>query len=117
MIVGEIVEVILAKADGIDDFGEPILVEQPPQKVEVIVDPSSSRDSASGAEIDEAGRDQNADIIFTLHFPKTWYESLKDAHVVVRGIKCRVIGDPQAYTPENTPGRYNLPVRVRVVHG
>lgn len=118
MIHGEDVLVIrVEKKLPPDAFGEPIELEYNPERVYVIVDPSTSNDSASGAEVDSDGRNQSADITFVLHFPKTYTESLKDAMVIVRGIRCRVIGDPQPYTSENCPGKYNRPVRVRVIHG
>lgn len=117
MIHGEDVFVIRFDESSIDDFGEPIKSELEPEQVHVIVDPSSSGESATGHEVDSDGRNQSADIVFTLHFPKTYTESLKDAKVIVRGIECRVIGDPQPYTPANCPGKYNRPAKVRVIHG
>ena len=46
-------------------------------------------------------------------FPQELHRiALKGCRVNVRGTEYRVIGDPQRYDPENTPGDWNLTVEV-----
>lgn len=69
------------------------------------------------ADLSGADRPEGVRVVFNLHFPKTCTGSLRGADVQVRGQWYRVIGDPQPYTPENTPGAWNLPVEVEAVRG
>ena len=72
-------------------------------------------------EYDELGEPvsdkETRETAFTLCFPKTYAGDLRGRTVEVRGSECRVIGDPQRYTEENTPGDWNLTVEVTRVDG
>ena len=57
-------------------------------------------------------RPDGTEVAYTLCFPKSFTASLKGCRVNVRGTEYRVIGDPQRYDPENTPGDWNLTVEV-----
>lgn len=115
MIHGEDVVVILRTPDGIDGYGEPVFREEC-HIVNCVVAPGTG-DGRSAEEASESSRRRGDLIIFTLHFPKTFTANLADAHVIVRGLKMRVVGDPQVYTPENTPGLWNRQVMVRSIDG
>lgn len=65
----------------------------------------------------DASRPDGVTVAFTLHFPKSFVGVLRGAMVTVRGADYQVVGDPASYTPENTPGRWNMPVEVKRVGG
>ena len=70
------------------------------------------------ADIPDTARPEGVVVAWTLHFPKTLLGSLEGARVRVRGGEpCAVIGDPQPYTMENTPTRWNRPVEVKTAKG
>lgn len=69
------------------------------------------------ADLTDAERPDGVRIVFNLHFPKTFEGSLRGGEIRVRGQWYAVIGDPQPYTPENTPGQWNMPVEVEKVKG
>lgn len=54
---------------------------------------------------------------FTLGFPKTFQRPLRGCRVVVRGVECSVIGDPQPYAAKSVPGAHNYTVEVARVDG
>lgn len=110
MIRGEQVVVIRPIETGRDSMGEPLRewVEEAP--VAAVVAPGATADL-------DATRPQGVRVAFTLHFPKSYEGSLRGCKVRVRGDEYRVIGDPQPYAPQNTPGRYNRPVEVEAVAG
>ncbi len=78
--------------------------------VPVIAAPGSS------AELD-ASRPEGVRVAWTLHFPKSYTGSLLGCKVRFAQNEYRVIGDPQPYMPENTPGMFNRPVEVEAVDG
>lgn len=117
MIRGENVFVIRKEEVGKDAFGEPIVQELPVEQVYVVIDPSPNKYTGSGAEVNSDARDQSADITFVCHFPKTYTERLYGADIIVRGHRCRVIGDPESYTVQRASMKYNRPVEVRVIDG
>lgn len=110
MIRSEKAVVLRPNEAGRDAMNAPVYewVEEPP--VSVVVAPGAT--SSLGAE-----RPEGVSVAMTLHFPKTYRESLRGCRVRVRGTVYRVVGDPQPYTEENTPGLYNRPVEVEAVHG
>lgn len=93
-----------------DDLGEPIFAEPEREKIDVLVQPGSTADL-------DATRPNGVEVVFTLHFPKTYTKSLQDCRIEVRGKQYEVVGDPQPYTATNTPGAWNLPVEVKRVDG
>lgn len=115
MIHGEKVCVLLREQVGLDGYGEPVF-EECAHWVECVVAPGTG-DNRTSEEAEDSGRRRGDILIYTLHFPKTFTAEISDAHVIVRGKKLRVVGTPQCYTPENTPGKWNRQVQVRSIDG
>lgn len=112
MIVGETVVVIRREQVGTLPGNTPdyAFVETPVE--DVLIDPKP------GADVFESVRPDGTRAEFVLHFPKAFIGSLRGASVKVRGgDPMEVEGDPQAYTIENTPLRWNRPVSVYRVDG
>lgn len=93
-----------------DDLGEPIYGDQEREQVDVLVQPGTTTDL-------DATRPNGVEVVFTLHFPKSYTKSLQACRIEVRGDTYEVVGDPQPYTATNTPGAWNLPVEVKRVDG
>lgn len=93
-----------------DDLGEPTEGGTTETAVKVIVAPGSTEQF-------DATRPNGVSVAYTLHFPKTWAESLRGLKVKVRGEVYTVIGDPQPYTAANTPTPYWLPCEVTRADG
>ena len=110
LIRGEAVTVKRAAAT-YDELGEPTTVETTTETVAgVLVAPGATADL-------DSTRPNGATVAFTLHFPKTYGGDLKDAVIGVRGIDCKVVGDPQRYAGENTPGEWDMAVEVTRTDG
>lgn len=77
----------------------------------VVVAPGATSD------VTDSTRPDGTRVAFTLGFPKTFTESLRGCHVLVRGIECAVIGDPRPYTAGNVPGAWNRTAEVERVDG
>lgn len=77
----------------------------------VVVTPGATSD------VLDSTRPDGTRVAFTLGFPKTFAASLRGCHVLVRGIECAVIGDPQPYTASNVPGPWNYTAEVEAVDG
>lgn len=70
------------------------------------------------ADVSDSVRPHGTRITWSLHFPKPYAESLRGARVSVRGRPALdVVGDPQPYTAENTPGQWWMPVELAEVEG
>ena len=93
-----------------DDLGEPVGAKTTTETLGVLVCPGATSD------LDET-RPYGVTVAYTLHFPKTYTQPLKDCLIDVRGVEYKVIGDPKPYTPENTPGAFNLTVEVTRTDG
>lgn len=93
-----------------DDLGDLVADETTSTDVACVVVPGST------SELD-AMRPNGVVVSYTVHFPKTWKASLRDAQVVVRGVAYQVVGDPQPYTDGNCPGDYDRPVEVTRTDG
>lgn len=107
MITGEAVVVERRQEVGRDPGNAPIYdwVAEPVN--DVLVAPGGMTD------VVESNRPAGVEVQFTLHFPKGYPATLRGARVSVRGQEpLDVIGDPQHYTEENTPGRWSMPVEV-----
>lgn len=111
MIFGETVQLRDRRAGSLDEFGN--------QRVEygvsisisnVLVAPSSSQDL--GPE-----RPDGDATIMTFHFPKTYIGQLKGCLIGWNARWWEVIGDPQPYSKDSTPGVWNRPVQARLVEG
>lgn len=94
---------------GVNVIGEEIWDEKTQEVDGVLVAPGNTADLAGNI------RPDGVRIDFTLYFPSTFTASLRGATVTVRGIACRVVGDPQQYL--DTPGHWNRVVQVEVTHG
>ncbi len=53
----------------------------------------------------------------TFHFPKSFAESLRGARVTYAGTTYEVVGDPQPYLEDLTPGDWNRAVSCVIVRG
>lgn len=112
MIVGETVAVIRREQTGEDRFGEPIYEDVTESVDDVLVAPGPR------ADLTDAERPEGFRVAWNLHFPKGYPAELKGARISVRGGPAlAVVGDPQHYTAENTPGRWSMPVEVWGVEG
>lgn len=109
LIKGETVTVI-APNEEYDRFGEPVDSDPVETDVLCVVCPGATTDF-------DATRPDGIDVAYTVHFPKTWTDSLRGCKVRVRGREYEVVGDPQAYTTANTPGLYNRPCEVKYADG
>lgn len=111
-MIGETVIVETATETGRNAHNQPIIEWVPETIQDVLVAPGPRYD------IPEAARPDGTVIAWTLHFPKTFTGQLRGARVRVRGgDPCDVVGDPQPFTPENTPTRWWMPVEVKRAKG
>ena len=112
LLKGETVVVEREVSPGFDELGDPLPGVWVPETVEnVLVAPGASADL-------DASRPDGVEVKWNLHFPKGYQATLRGARVIVRGQEpCYVVGDPQHYTAENTPGPWSLPVEVGDVRG
>ena len=88
-----------------DDLGEPVETGTSREAVRCVVCPGATSDM-------DATRPEGLTVAYTLHFPKTYSESLRGCSVEVRGETYDVVGDPQRTTEAATPGPFNLTVEV-----
>lgn len=110
LIRGETVTVTRSSV-AYDELGEPTAAETSTEAVAgVLVAPGATADL-------DSTRPNGVTVAFTLHFPKTYAGDLKDAVVGVRGIDCKVVGDPQRYAESDTPGEWNMTVEVTRTDG
>lgn len=111
MIFGE--HVVLRERDSgsLDEFGnERVEYRQGVSLYNVLVAPASSQDL--GVE-----RPDGDATVVTFHFPKTYIGSLRGCLIGWKGSWWEVIGDPQPYGKDSTPGVWNRPVQARRVRG
>lgn len=112
MIVGETVVVEREQETGRDPGNNPI-VETVRETVENVLVAPGSR-----ADVTESMRPAGVEVKWTLHFPKGYPATLRGARIQVRGGDfLHVVGDPQHYTAENTPGDWSMPVELSEVNG
>ena len=111
MIFGETVQLRVRRSGSLDEFGNELAEYLPVISIRnVLVAPSSSQDLG-------AGRPDGDATIMTFHFPKTYIGQLKGCLIGWKARWWEVIGDPQAYAKDTTPGVWNRPVQARVVEG
>lgn len=111
MIFGERIVLRVRQSGSVDEFGNERAEYGGAQTLSnVLVAPSSSQDL--GAE-----RPDGDATVMTFHFPKTYVGSLKGCLIGWQGRWWEVIGDPQPYSKESTPGMWNRPVQARLVKG
>ncbi len=93
-----------------DDLGEPVGSTVTETPADAVVCPGATADM-------DATRPDGVTVAYTVHLTKGWAAPLRGAEVVVRGEAFRVVGDPRAYTGENVPGDFSLPVEVTRADG
>lgn len=110
LIAGEAVTV-RTPTIGYDEHMEEVVTWQEATVQNVVVTPGATSD------VLDSTRPDGTRVAFTLGFPKTFTAFLRGCHVLVRGIECAVIGDPQPYTAGNVPGAWNYTAEVERVDG
>lgn len=114
MIRGVEVTVLRPPAESADRFGNIAYGEPEAEAVgNVLVAPGASADL-------EASRPEGVTVAYTLHFPKTYAETLEGCSIALPAPYSgtyRVIGDPRPYMDVNTPGAWDRPVEVEAAHG
>lgn len=108
---GETVTVKTFDENGTDPFGAPIKKEKLETVENVIIQPGACSD------VVESNRPSGSSVKYTLHFPKTFDGDLEGAEIEVRGNWYEVVGRPDHYTLENTPGEWWMPVEVGRING
>ena len=79
----------------------------------VLVAPGATRDL-------EAARPEGVTVAYTLHFPKSYTDSLEGCIITLPSPWAgdyRVIGDPRCYIDADTPTPWHTPVEVEAAHG
>ena len=110
LIAGEAVTVRTPTV-GYDEHMEEVTTWEEATVQNVVVTPGATSD------VLDSTRPDGTRVAFTLGFPKTFTASLRGCRVLVRGIECAVIGDPQPYAAENVPGSWNMNVEVERIDG
>lgn len=110
LIAGEAVTVRTPTV-GYDEHMEEVVTWDEATVANVVVTPGATSD------VLDSTRPDGTRVAFTLGFPKTFAASLRGCRVIVRGIECAVIGDPQPLTAGNVPGSLNRTVEVEAVDG
>ena len=114
MISGATVTVFLPTSWTVDRYNNKQVDEYAEQRVDnVLIVPGATADL-------EAGRPEGVRVAFTLHFPKTFSDSLEGSLVELPapfGGRYRVIGNPKPYMDANTPTPWHMPAEVEQVHG
>lgn len=110
LIAGETVTVRTPTV-GYDEHMEEVVTWDEVTVQNVVVTPGATSD------VLDSTRPDGTRVAFTLGFPKSFTAPLRGCRVLVRGIECAVIGDPQPYTAENVPGAWNYTAEVERVDG
>jgi hypothetical protein len=108
---GETVVVQSREAKSTDSFGKPTYTFCETEVLHVLVSPGSRSDLA------DPSRPDGHLVRYTLHFPKSFVDSLENCRIKVRGSWYQVIGLPDHYDHALTPGAWSMPVEVIDVHG
>lgn len=96
-----------------DRFGNATYTYTSQSVANVLVAPGATQDL-------EAARPEGVTVAYTLHFPKTFTDSLEGCIVTLPAPWAgdyRVIGDPRSYIDANTPTPWHTPVEVEAAHG
>lgn len=102
--------VVIAPTETYDELGDVADSTETRTPVQCLVAP--------GATVDlDTTRPEGVTVAYTVHFPKTFTDSLRGCSVEVRGAVYTVIGDPQAYAEGNTPGGFDRAVEVTRTDG
>lgn len=111
MLVGETVTVTQKTVVGHDEFNNAIYSEKKTDVGDVLVAPGTDSD------VIESTRPDGTEVNYTLYFPKTFTGKLENELVKVRGEWLDVVGCPDRFDDSVCPTRWNMVVRVGVVHG
>lgn len=107
---------VLAPVKGAKDrFGNPTETFDPSTVHDVLVVPGATEDL-------EASRPDGVLVAYTLHFPRSFTDSLEGCEIELPepwddGNPYRVIGAPAPYMDANTPTRWHMQVEVEASHG
>lgn len=98
-----------------DRFGNVTTTYERTTVTDVLVSPGATADL-------EASRPEGVTVAFTLHFPKTFTETLEGCEIELpspwnSGNPYKVIGAPAPYIDENTPTRWHMQAEVESAHG
>ena len=110
LIAGESVTVRTPTV-GYDEHMEEVTTWEDATVENVVVTPGATSD------VLDSTRPDGTRVAFTLGFPKSFTATLRGCRVLVRGIECAVIGDPQPHTAGNVPGPWNYTAEVEAVDG
>ena len=99
----------------LDSMGEPTISWIETTVENVLFQPTQS--GGTGTHDLEVDRINGVSITPTFHFPKTYTESLRGCKIQYGGNEYRVVGDPQPFMIENTPGDWNRTVPCEVAYG
>ena len=104
------VTVIRRQEVGKDPFNAPIYENVREDVDGVLVTPGATSDL-------DASRPEGVRVVYTIHFPKGYGKALKGCLVQHLGDTYRVIGDPQPYLDDGTPGPWDMAAEVERVDG
>ena len=76
----------------------------------VLVSPGATSDL-------DASRPEGVRVVYTIHFPRGYGKTLKGCLVQYLGDTYRIIGDPQPYMGDGTPGPWDMAAEVERVDG
>lgn len=113
MIKGVTVTVRRPSTSATDRFGNAVKTWTTETVNNVLVSPGATLDM-------EAARPEGVTVDLSLHFPKTYSNSLEGCQVVLPtpwAGTYNVIGAPTPYIDANTPTKWHLPVEVAAAHG
>lgn len=97
----------------VDRFGNVVYTYTDSTVDNVLVSPGATADL-------DASRPEGVTVAYTLHFPKSFSDSLEGCSVTLPAPwtgTYRVIGDPRQYIDANTPTAWHMPVEVERAHG
>lgn len=104
------VTVIRRQEVGKDPFNAPIYENVREDVDGVLVTPGATADL-------DPSRPEGVRVAYTVHFPKGYGKPLRGCSVVIKGKSYRVIGDPNPYMDEGTPGAWDMAAEVEAVDG
>ena len=113
MIKGVSVTVKRPSSTTDDRFGNPVVTYTDETVNNVLVSPGATADL-------EAARPDGVTVDMTLHFPKSYTNTLEGCRVVLPApwsATYDVIGAPSPYIDVNTPTPWHMPVEVTAAHG
>lgn len=111
LLHGVPVTVELASGGAKDRHGNATTAYQAARVVENVLPAPSTTDDLG------EGRPDGVSVDMTFHFPKSFTESLRGARVTYAGTTYEVVGDPQPYLADLTPGDWNRAVSCVIVRG